>query len=562
LAYSGEVRRDVRLEKIRTAVEGAQLLHVKTTIEIYDRHPDTQDARLVESREDLDLLIDPATGDRRMRTDAKDPLAWDALADGAKLIHIPITCHPKQLGIILDDDTKVVGVISGSRAGKTHSIAYRLLRRWMQRGERGASFWWLSPMWKQTEIGIKKLIIGDGAPPVFPPELVRSYPKDQYQVKQYIELVDGSRVDLFQCGGKGDNLKGFAPKDIFVDELAAIRHRENWTVSINRLTTHRGTIAAASTPVGGHWSRADIVVRAQHSDAVVHHSISIFDNPWEHPDTIEELIDALGGHDDPIVRREFYGEWVVSERHLWPHWNPEDHLVQDHEIRTIADLVKAGRLPKGYVDVTARAASGYWDGSRDAEYILGQDFNVNPMGTSVLKIFGLPDDRTTWGVFIVDEVSSKGSIQNHCEVLKRAYGGRYAGAPVAVDSTGARVGTHPSQGATGSSTNRTEMRRAGFLAKACHRYRGKPMAPRQIDSLNLIYRLQIAKHRFLVHARCVKTCEGFDCQERAPDGRIAKEPNTHSDRISSLTDAARYGIWPLFMRELKNKQGNYAPRQD
>lgn len=559
MPFSGEVRLAARVEQLQAKILGAQLLHVKTTFEIYERDEDTQAATLVESRPDLDLLIDPSDGARVLRHQAADPDAWDDLAADAKVIHIPITCYAKQHEIITDDHSRVVGIVSGSRAGKTHSMSLRLVRQWMLRGGKGHAFWWVSPNWAQTEIGIEKLCTGDAkSDPVFPPELVLYFPKNYHQTNQCIELIDGSKVRLFQASRKGGNLKGYAPHAIFVDEGAEIAHRENWTVMINRLTTHDGTITMATTPVAGHWSRADIVTRAQYVDEVTHYSLSIFDNPWEHPDTIEELIVSLGGHNDPVVRREFYGEWLASGAALWPDWAPERHLVQDKEIWTVDQLREAGLIPDHYVDVTDRMASGYWKDAagrslKGATVLIGQDVNVNPCASVIAKGFGDPLDPGTWGLFFIDEHLTIGNIQNHSDSLRTVHDGAYAGAPVSIDPSSAFSGTHQSQGATGNSTNRLEMERFGFRVRSAQMVRGKPEYIRQIDSLNLCYRIQRAKYRFFVSERCAKLCEALDTQERDTDGRISKSWGRADDKLSAPTDGMRYLMWPLFKDELKNK---------
>lgn len=558
MPYSGEVRRDERFAKLRDAICGRQLLHVKTTIEVYRRNDETGEAECIDERPDLDLLINPIDGYRKLRHEANDPEAWDKLAAGAKLVHVKITCSEKQVEIILNGDARVVGIISGARAGKTHAAALWLFRRWMLRSAKGASFWWIAPDWSQTEIGVNKLFRGNGqAPAVFPPELVSYFPKDKNQARQYAEIVDGSRIEFKQAGGRGDNLKGFEPRDIVIDEGTAIRHRENWTVALNRLTTHQGNLMVSTTPVAGHWLRNDVIVRAQTEDVVSHYEISIFDNPWEHPETIEELIIALGGHDDPVVRREFYGEWLPTAAALWPEWRPEAHLVQDRSgepaVWDIEQLIARGYIPDDYVDLTDRVAAGFWQGHRGARFIGGQDFNIHPCSTVIAKVFGRESDRKTWGLFFVDEVLTRGTIQNHCKILGRDY----PGLAISCDSTGAQRNGPTGQGLKGSATNVTEMRRLGFDCKPCMRVRGKALAPRQIDSLNIFYRLQI-ENRIIVSARCRKLCHAFDVQERDWDGGVKKQPNTESDRVSGPSDAARYLVWPLFKHELKNKVGNYG----
>lgn len=558
MPFSAEVRLDKRVEELERLIYGTQILHLRTTINLYDRDPETQTARLVESRPDLDLLLDPLAGTRVLRSEAEDPAAWDELAAGAKLLHIPITCYEKQLEIICDDHSRVVGVVSGSRAGKTHSIAYRCLRRWMLRGGKGHEFWWIAPGWKQTEIGVKKLCRGSGEEaPVFPPDLVKYYPKDSKQQRQFIELIDGSKIVLHHASGNGDNLKGYDPYDIFFDEVAAVKKVQNWTVAINRLTTHDGTLAAATTPVAGHWVRANIVSRAIYEPTVSHYEISIFDNVWEHPETVKELIASLGGEADPVVQREFFGIWTHDNAALWTEYKPERHLCLDHDVWTVADLVRVGMLPSGYEDVTARAASSFWRETRydPARYVIGQDFNVNPCSSVIMRVHGRPDDPSTWGVFIVDEVQTRGTIQNHCAILGTVRSGDYAGQPVAADATGAVYGHGTaSQGVNSNTTNTLEMERAGFKAQACNIVEGKPKPPPQIDSLSLVYHLMRDRNvRFIVSARCVKTCQALDTQVRDYDGKISKESNTQSDRLSGPTDAMRYGIWSLFNHEISHR---------
>lgn len=549
------VAQEVRLESLERKILGTQLIYIRITRDLYEQGEDKESAILVSSEPDIDLLIDPSDGHRLLRHElsAEGQEQFDELCLKAKEIHCPISHYAEQAPIIYDDDTKVIGVICGARAGKTHAMAMRLFRRWALRGGPFKYFWWVSPSWKQTEIGIKK-IVGDGiSNAVFPPELILSFPDSQHVKDQTIRLIDGTVIELWIAHLRGGNLKGFSPMDIFVDELAEIRHRENWTVMVNRLTTNDGTICAVTTPVANHWSRADIVARAQRMDDVKHVSISVFQNPWEKHSVINRLIETLGGHNDPVVRREFYGEWIATDRMLWPDWAPEKMLVQDADVWEISELVDQGYLPEGYIDVTARAASAYWPESKGADIIIGQDVNIFPCASVVLKVFGDPRRPETWGVFVCDEVLTRGNIQNHCKELIDV---GYEDAPVSIDATSAQRGTHSNQGATGSSTNRLEMRRFGFNCKACNYYKGKPSNPRQIDSLALCYRLMQAG-RIIVSRRCEKLIEAFENQEREQDGRISKEPGKETDKLSAPSDALRYALWPLFGSMLKNRVGRY-----
>ena len=202
---SQEVRKETRIDKLEELILGVQLIHVQTTIEVYDRNAETGDPELVETMQDLDLLIDPSDGYRVLRSEANAE-SFDDMAADAKLVPIPITCHRKQLEMITDATTRVIGAISGQRAGKTHALAFWMLRQWMLRGDSAALFWWVAPQLSHTAIGVNKLFRGDGerVQSVFPPELVTYFPKDPNQARQYGELIDGSRIGFLHAGMKGD----------------------------------------------------------------------------------------------------------------------------------------------------------------------------------------------------------------------------------------------------------------------------------------------------------------------------------------------------------------------
>lgn len=546
-----ERRAQARLERIAIRIEGLQFLHVKTTISIVERIDDKP--TVVETRDDLDLLIDPVRQTRKLRHEAKDIEAWDRAAATAKLLHIKISCYREQLDALLADGYQVFGALCGNRAGKSQILAWWIFRRWMLRGGRNHAFWWLAPSWDMTQIAVDKFCRGDEkTPPIFPPELVTYFPKNHHQMVQAIMLVDGSYISLKPCFTNGDNIKGRAPHDIGIDEITSIRDRRNYTIALARLIDHGGMLGTASTPVAGHWSHGDIIVRAQASDRVAHFEFSCFQNPWNDPEVIRGLIEASGGEDDPVVRREYFGEWVPDGAALWPDFKPDQHLINEPSIDTIAGLVDAGYLPKSYRDITHRVASRFWrDVSNSSAQVVafgGQDFNVWPCSTVLAKAFGDPRDPSTWGLFFFEEVLTRGSIQNHADVLSE----RWHGIPLSCDSTGALVnhGTQ-SQGISGSNTNVKELRKAGFLAQPCNRFKGKASNPRQIDTLNLCYRL-LRRRRILVHTRCDKTMEAIYTQEREPDGRIKKDPNTVSDRRSGPTDCLRYLTWSLFKDEMRN----------
>ena len=540
-----------RVTDLERQLAEERLVRVKTTIAVFERGPD--DTPLLVSEEpDLDLLMDPVSGVRVLRHQVMraDLAHYEDLCGRARDIPIRITCHEKQREAITNDSAKVVAMMGGNRAGKTEVLGWRLLRRWMLRGGNHHRFWWISPQREQTQIAVGKLCIGrSDKPPILPPALWTSFPRTFRAGDQTIRMIDGSLIQLFHAGKDGGNLRGYDVYDLFYDDLTAIKRIENWRIGKARTIEHAGTVSVATTPIQGHWARSEIIARAPHSGGeIVYVETTCFDNPWLKEKEIWRSIENEGGVEDPVVQREYFGKWVVDGSMLWPHWKPEFHQRTDRLdkiVRTIEDL----DLPDGYADITAQVAAGFWrEHTEDITDIGGQDFNVDPMTTVVCRIFGKPGDPETWGLWVYDEVQTKGTVQMHCDnLIARGY----EGMPIACDPSGARRGTHVSQGTgKGGATNAILMRRAGFDCKPCHQIRGVPMNPGQLDSINLMHVL-FRGGRQLVHSRCKATVLALDTQEAASDGRIAKVPGSYTDKLSAPTDALRYLDWAIFHRLLR-----------
>lgn len=543
---AGEVRLDLRIDELESRFATTRVLHIRTRLLVY-RRSDADKPELIEERPDLELLLDPAENIRILRHRCADPEEFDRRAATARLIDVPITCHEAQVEPIVNDSAKIIGMIAGNRAGKTEVLGSWLLRQWVLHGFAGALFWWVAPTLSLALIGLRKLFAGEGdRGPIFPPELVRSYPKaKRLNGGEVAEMIDGSLFAFHHANSDGDNLKGVKIVAAGVDEVCSVQQIQNWRIICARTADMEGRVGAASTPKRGHWARSEIINQAQYSDDVRHYRFSCFDNPWIKQSEIERLIQTQGGHDDPVVRREYYGEFVADGNDAWPDWNPEHHLVQDREAWTIRDLVRLGLLPEGYKDITAQVVAGRFSGHRDAEIIGGQDFNVNPMTGVFARLFGIPGDPRTWGAFFFDELQVRGPVQHYAEELAA----KYPGIPISCDSTGCKTGIHSSHGA-GSGTNDRTLKEYGFDARPCYAIRGEPKNPLQVDSLNLCHRLFRAG-RIRVHSRCRALCLALDTQEVRPDGRIDKDPGTATDRLSAPSDAMRYALWRLFWEEMR-----------
>lgn len=543
-----ETRLDVRLDHVERELVDESVLHVVFTWAVYDRPPDNEEGEplLIYEELDVEVIVDSTTGRRWLSTDV-DPELFRDIARDCRRIDIRITVTPKQKEI-LEDDHKVVAMLCGNRSGKSEVCKWAMVRAWARLGGAGRWFYWVAPNRRQTSVAVEKLVTGSGdQPPAFPPELVVYHPRTPLVPDQEIRLLDGTTIELHHGFSQGDHLKGKRVYFAVIDEICSIRRPEPYQVTISRLTPVGSQCFVASTPKKGHWARSLILSRARDGSGVVsHHTLRMIDNPWEKPSEIARQIAAAGGPDDPVVRRDFYGEWIGDGLELWGAYQPELHLVHTDDAWTIEALVEDGRLPTGYKDITTQMAAGRWTLHRPREFgvLIGQDFNVDPMTGAVCKVFGDPRDPSTWGLFVVDVVQVRGDVHTYADKLEELY----PGVPVSCDSTGAIHGTHPSQGSIGSQTHVLTMQSRGWFAEPCWGRRGNPANPYVADSVSLVNWL-FRQNRILVHIRCKAMVSSLDRQEQTRDGRINKRSGHESDELSAPTDAFRYLAWKLFFAE-------------
>lgn len=566
------------VETLRAVFDSPVLLWVKTRILIHGRAAKDADpcpccgstkAKIVEEREDLELLVDRVTGERRLRSQVKDQAGFDALTKVAREVVIPLRCYKPQLKALLDTRHKILAAFGGMRSGKTTVASYWLVRQWMLKGGRGAQFWWVSPQRSQTMIGVKKLATGEFSdrpqPPAFPldeatgrPLLVVSWPETERSSSQRIVMVDGSIIALQHASRPtGGNLKGGNVQAIVADEACEIKHRPNWTVMLGRLTDSGGSIFAASTPRGGHWLKDDVVDAQKTSKDIHVEFLSIRENPWMSKSDVARTIAAC--RDENEVKREVDGQWVGDLGSLWIHFNLQRHTADDPSFNMLRDRQ----------DITPQACRGHWRGQNpfirglrttDPKFVLGQDFNFNPMNAVVAKVFGDPNKPETWGVYVLDEVQTWDSDANkHGNWLRsdKVRSGRvsYANSPISCDasacySTSEVKGSNPR-----ASSNAKGLAELGFDARACWlSEKGYPQNPRLLDSISLMHKL-MREDRVIVHGtRCPQLLRALTEQQIRHDGKPDKVSNTASDKLSGPIDALRYLCWSLFADQFLDRQ--------
>lgn len=594
------------LEQVLAAAERRRLVWIHRPILLHDRSDGTRCecgcdstlATVVEEREHIDVLIDRVDGTRRVRSRVEDKAAFDRLCEVAERIDMPLRCYEKQLAAITAKP-RVLVATGGVRGGKTTICGESCVDEALEYGGPGAMIWWVAPTMEKTRLGLIKLVVGqdvkelDGTrrhiAPLFPPELVRSYPKNTRTADQAIRLIDGTPIHLKYA--ESDSLKGDPPQAVFGDEWCAVRDsraEETFQQIIDR-TTQGGRFTISTTPTRGHHLE-EVVATATPLDkwggenprrSIVHTTFTMQDNPWVAEEEFEATVFTKSGAKTleeglkhPTVRREVLGEWVGEGPLLWTRWDPAVHLFHGAS-RDAEDY--------GLRNITPEAARRFfWDHtSSPLRNIAGLDFNVWPMSLVVCQIACHPafdpTDPANWTLIVFDEVIMRGNIFDFGRFVS-GRGGRSAakyrklppdyfdGLAIACDPSGAQPNHHIA-GVHGmsnrSSTLAKEMRGQGFDCRPCHwGTGGNPAQPPILDSVSLVHKLMSDRlplpegvtwqgrtdvPRMMVHAdRAPKAVRAFETQESDDKGKPLKESGTASDRLSGPPDAFRYVSWAVF----------------
>lgn len=553
---------------------------------------DSRIARVVEAHKHLDVLIDRINGDRwvfsHLSNEGKKRFAvacWYA-----EKITMPFRASRKQYDFHTLGGRKRPPVkcgFGGVRAGKSTVAGEEAADECLENGGRGAAIWVVAPTREKTQIILRKLTTGDvvgrglekrKVTPIFPPEIIRHFPESERAARQYIVLIDETKVYLKYGSRKGGNLKGESPQFVVIDELCEIIHESNYQQILDRLVEAGGGITAATTPEPGHWAEETIFNQGQDVSEwdgecpVVHTTITALDNPWISPWNIRKLAKAKKNLQS--IERDFKGKWVGVGDRLWPEfdatihtftgagWHPEDYGLDD-----ITDVV-AGKF---FDDTTAP----------HLKFVGGGDINLWPFSIPIGQIAcprGMDQSNPeNWILLIQDAVIKRAkNIIEFSEFLATKAGAYsrgqkpdfFAGMAIAVDPSSAHENWNMAQihGINESSTLAQEMRRKGFDCRPCNTtWKGKPKNPSLIDSINLVHRLledrvklpqgttamggRTELPRLMVHRhRAEDVKKSFETQERTARGTPKKHTNAH-DRTSGPTDGVRYLAWALLYDE-------------
>lgn len=568
-------------ESIRAYVETPRFLCVRRPILVHAPSDEgkacyccgSEHAKITEKHEHLDVLIDRIKGTRSVLQKLKDPdkiKRWHEIAETAKQIHSPARCTPQQYPILLDDQSKVIYAFGGNQSGKTTMGGEFLWDRCLAKGGKGAKALWCAPDREKTQVGVDKLVRGVKAdrfvPPIIPPELVVSYPKDEHASDQVIRLVDGTGIDLRYCSRRGGNLKGVVSFANVLDEGTEVNHEINHTILVNRLLMTRGQMIVPTTPKKDHWLQAkdrecptyaEVEARRAHGEDAdaVKVVLSCRDNPWMPPGEVERTIRSLGGEDDPRVKREVLGLWVAEGTRLWRHFLPSKHTVE----WTHRDVSRYGW--QNVTPAIVREAFYGMTEQRDAQIIAGADFNYNPFSVAVCRIICRQDedprDPKNLVLYVEDCVLKRSnSTHDFAEWLGKQAGswrGRglkpshFGGMHVVCDATGFYT-VHDRR--VHLSNDAEILRQNGFVVRASRYVGGSAVNPPRRVRIGFVNEL-LKDGRLLINAQ--RGQDIIDALENEIDdgtGDTKKTPGSAADRMSGITDALGYLAYAaLYTRE-------------
>jgi len=563
------------IEQIAEAALAAKprLIHVVRPIWLHGRSEDgrlcpckcaSRDAVRTEIRPHLEILIDRVTGVRRVRN-ASNAEAFDRVAAQAQRIEMPLRAYEEQLDPILDRTHKVIGVFGGVRAGKSEVGKEKTVDHWAEYGGRGVCLWWVAPTREMTQIGVSKLVTGERTNrfvrPAFPRELVRYYPASEHSACQDIILIDGTRICLKYGAKKGANLKGRVPQLIVLDEGAECPHEIVWTILVTRTLESGGQVIATTTPVAGHWLKTladqgvayhQLTPQLEADDVQrVTVTLSCLRNPWISPRRVEQTIKALGGPDDPRVKREVFGLWVAEGEILFRHWSPAVHMIEGLG-STPADY--------GYVNVTAIATKRFLPRGSRSDFIGGWDCNDFPqslvLGFVVVKEGEEQGDPKNWTLLVITEIVKPATIVQWGKFLSLQAARERGkpedwirGIPIVADASttwdDARVNQH------GQGADAEVLRKHGFVVvppawtQASPDKPSKPTNPGIRERVRIVHQL-MHEQKLKIHGDCRKLIEAIESQVSDTRGCPVKKPNTRSDRLSGPADAFGYLVYRIW----------------
>lgn len=566
--------------RLRERFEGARVALVTTQFAVHERNDrhgrecpccGHTDAWNLGTFDDLAVQIDLADGTRRNRWElsANGQEAFDDLAasaapwgtPGADIWHAPIVyrCSEDAVAQICDDVSETIYWSGGWRSSKTHRMCSWWSRGWVKYGGMGETFWLLAPGLARAFKLMLKIFVGKSSnPAVLPlhdgrPMLVAGdLPVAHTATHLNHRMIDGSIVELYHAGrGGGANLEGDDVRRAALDEAARVRGGDAYQVLRGRVAQNLGkggAVGMASVPDDeGAWLYDDVVQPfEQHGHRPDYHhtkvyTVSAFDNIWIPMETIQRMSD---GTTDPKVKAEkIEGQW--TRRGLYAYG---DVWIEDEFARDIASHEPAAW---GFThDVTSQVCRPLW-GLKPTDrvpYVGAVDSNWDPQTALLGRVFGDPNDPSTWTLVFLAEQIIEGDSRTAAEELAAKDGGRYRESCLVPDGTMFHD-SHFHGTRAKNSNDAAEYKRAGFRVRPPMRAKGEEYSPPVLESRGVVREMMRQRRTFVSTIGAPSLAHAITKVPSRP--KRQSDSNTYLDkRIYNCDDCLRYLEWRLFSKRV------------
>lgn len=557
----------IQARRIVEELESQKLYHVRSQIYIHERSPEgsppcdccgAKRARIKRIEPDLDLLIDPITQDRKLRTQAKDKQTFDQVCADAKRFDIILRCTEETYPLLVDETSSVIAAIGAARSGKSQISTAWLARQWILKGGKDRLFMIVGAEEKHAHIIKEKLILSDqGDPSILPTELCISFPRTARVNDKHIHMIDGSKILVTHATAK--SIKGNKSYGSVLTEASEVRDQTMFSVLLGRHSQTDGCLFLESSPKSNHsWLKSEVIKKAaqqtekQESDTDYIPSYSVLHMPldgnvWLTPEQIQRLRDDTVN--DLMMRREVDGQFADEHPYFWePFWNAETKpgLVIVNESFDPTDW--------GYLDDITREVS-IKIFTKPHDWLVGTDCNIGLMSSMVCKIFGDAKRPDTWRIVVADHIWTRQELASgHSRKLKSLRDKRFKGAGVIMDVNSV-ISSHYKQINANVPTDASFFQADGFEVRAPLKRINKDGSKSYWNGERrsrhlLLARLMRDKRIQFMHGRCGFLFHSFENQEAMPDGSEPKNPTAHKDHdLASPIDALTYLLSAIFSKE-------------
>ena len=542
-------------------------IHVKNKYEVPCPCCGSTESYAQDIREDLQLLINPVTKERKLRRDAKNKNQWDEMAEKAVHHELLLRCTPDGLDILLDMTTPTIGLGGSARAGKTQLALSWIARQWMIRGGRGALFWLIGKNVSHAHLLMNKFLHGSGeeigrwSPAVLPtegemkkPALAISWPVGERTTDQTIMMVDGSEFGLMHANA--DKVRGRAIQAAVFTEAATVPSNKIYNQLMGRVVSTRGQILIESTfEATNHWTVTELRKKTQDEAVLLEKDpkheliakwLSLFaaDNPWLSKKAIDVWRESIT--DDVMMKREFLGIPADGEDKLWSDvWNDD----MKGQVFFDAETFDTEQIDEHDITRQVSLSIGF---KRPHDFIAGQDINLRPCTTVLCKVTGNYEDKESWKLIIYKVYTNQGrDPYTHAKLLKYFKGGLFANTGIVMDPSACMKNPHASHvGNRNASTIAHLFEQHDFEVLPA---KGSLSSPKFIgikDSVIVCKRLFNSGRIRMERTRTSSLQYAMENQITDDGYRAYKPAGSKHDRLSSSPDAFRYIAWRIFGKSI------------